>query len=37
MSDIMLLSSAKAWRFLPAVQDDRPVRYRLALNWDVNP
>ena len=37
MSDIMLLTSVKAWRFSPAVQDDRPVRYRLALSWDVNP
>jgi outer membrane biosynthesis protein TonB len=37
MSDIMLLSSAKAWRFSPAVQDDRPVRYRLALSWDIDP
>jgi hypothetical protein len=35
--DIMLLSSAKTWRFQPALKDGRSVRYRLVLDWTVTP
>ena len=37
MPDVMLLSRAKLWRFSPALRDGRPVRYRLIVNWEVNP
>jgi len=37
MPDVMLLGSAKEWKFRPALKDDRPVRYRLVLGWEVNP
>jgi hypothetical protein len=37
MSDMMLLHSAKTWRFQPALKDGRSVRYRLVLDWTVTP
>ena len=37
MSDMMLLSGAKTWRFEPALRDGRPVKYRLLLSWDATP
>jgi outer membrane biosynthesis protein TonB len=33
MTDMMLLSGAKSWRFEPALRDGRPVRYRMVINW----
>jgi hypothetical protein len=33
MTDMMLLSAAKTWIFLPATRDGRPVPYRVVLNW----
>ena len=35
--DMMMLSSAKTWRFKPALKDGRSVRYRLLLDWTVTP
>jgi len=37
MADMMLLSSAKTWRFTPAVKDGQPVRYRTVLSWVGTP
>jgi hypothetical protein len=37
MTDMMLLSSAKTWRFTPAVKDGQPVRYRAVLSWVAAP
>jgi hypothetical protein len=37
MPDMMLLHSAKTWRFQPALKDGRSVRYRLVLDWTVTP
>jgi hypothetical protein len=37
MSDIMLLSGAKAWRFQPAMKGDTPVRFRTVLRWNSVP
>jgi hypothetical protein len=33
MTDMMLLSGAKNWRFAPALRDGQPVRYRITINW----
>jgi hypothetical protein len=33
MTDMMLLSGAKSWRFAPASKDGLPVRYRMAFSW----
>jgi hypothetical protein len=33
LSDVMLLSGAKAWQFEPAMNGDTPVRYRTILRW----
>lgn len=33
MTDMMLLSGAKSWRFAPASKDGLPVRYRMAFAW----
>jgi len=33
MADMMLLSSAKTWRFTPAMKDGQAVRYRTVLSW----
>ena len=37
MSDMLLLSNAKTWKFYPAIKDGRPVKYRLAMSWNVTP
>jgi hypothetical protein len=37
LSDMMLLSGAKTWRFEPASRDGRSVKYRLLLSWDATP
>jgi outer membrane biosynthesis protein TonB len=37
MTDVMLLSRAKLWKFAPALKDGRPVRYRVIMKWEVNP
>jgi outer membrane biosynthesis protein TonB len=37
LPDVMLLSRAKLWKFAPAVKDGQAVRYKLVINWDVNP
>ena len=33
MTDMMLLSGAKSWRFAPASKNGLPVRYRMAFAW----
>jgi hypothetical protein len=35
MTDMMLLSGAKSWRFAPALRDGQPVRYRMTINWQA--
>jgi hypothetical protein len=35
MTDMMLLSGAKSWRFAPALLDGQPVRYRITINWSA--
>lgn len=37
MTDMMLLSGAKMWRFTPAVKDGKPVRYRTVVSWIAGP
>jgi len=37
MSDMMLLSGAKVWKFAPAIKDGVPVRYRTTVSWTVFP
>lgn len=37
MSDMMLLSGAKAWEFEPATRQGRRVRYRLEMSWAATP
>jgi hypothetical protein len=37
LSDMLLLSPAKTWKFHPALKDGRPVKYRLAVSWAVAP
>jgi hypothetical protein len=37
MSDMLLLSPAKTWKFHPALKDGRPVKYRLTVSWAVTP
>jgi hypothetical protein len=33
MTDMMLLSGAKSWKFAPASKNGLPVRYRMAFAW----
>ena len=35
MTDMMLLSGAKLWRFAPASVDGLPVKYRMAVSWSA--
>lgn len=37
MADMMLLSSAKTWKFEPASKQGRLVRYRLVVSWSATP
>jgi hypothetical protein len=37
MTDMMLLSGAKMWRFQPAVKEGKPVRYRTTVSWIAGP
>jgi len=35
MTDMLLLSGAKTWRFTPALKDGQPVRYRTVVSWET--
>ena len=37
LTDMMLLSGAKSWKFAPASKDGMPVRYRMAFSWATTP
>ena len=37
MTDMMLLSGAKLWKFTPAIKDGEPVRYRAFVTWSGFP
>jgi hypothetical protein len=37
MTDMMLLSGAKSWKFAPASKNGLPVRYRMAFSWATTP
>jgi outer membrane biosynthesis protein TonB len=37
MTDMMLLSGAKMWRFEPAFKNGAPVRYRMIVSWIGGP
>ena len=37
MTDMMLLSGAKSWKFAPASKGGFPVRYRIAVSWATTP
>lgn len=35
MTDMLLLSGAKMWKFEPATKDGQPVRYRTTVSWQT--
>jgi len=35
MTDMVLLSSAKTWKFTPAMKNGQPVRYRTLYSWET--
>ena len=35
MTDMLLLSGAKTWKFTPALKDGQPVRYRTVVSWET--
>ena len=35
MTDMVLLSSAKTWKFTPAMRNGQPVRYRTRYSWET--
>ena len=35
MTDMLLLSGAKTWKFQPAMKDGTPVRYRTHYSWET--
>jgi len=35
MTDMLLLSGAKMWKFTPAMKDGQPVRYRTMVSWET--
>jgi hypothetical protein len=35
MTDMLLLSGAKLWKFEPATKDGEPVRYRTTVSWQT--
>ena len=37
MTDVLLLSGAKTWKFAPALRDGQPVRYRTMFSWPSVP
>jgi hypothetical protein len=37
LTDMMLLSGAKSWKFAPASKNGLPVRYRMAFSWATTP
>ena len=37
MTDMLLLSGAKTWKFLPATKNGQPVRYRTQFSWETVP
>jgi hypothetical protein len=37
MTDMLLLSGAKTWKFSPAMRNGQPVRYRTAFSWPSVP
>jgi hypothetical protein len=37
MTDMLLLSGAKTWKFVPALKDGQPVRYRTQFSWEGTP
>jgi hypothetical protein len=37
MTDVLLLSGAKTWKFAPASRDGQPVRYRTMFSWPSVP
>jgi hypothetical protein len=37
MTDMMLLSGAKTWKFAPASANGEPVRYKMVVNWAATP
>jgi hypothetical protein len=37
MTDMLLLSGAKTWKFTPAMKEGVPVRYRTTISWEITP
>ena len=37
MTDMLLLSGAKTWKFVPAMKNGQPVRYRTQFSWETVP
>lgn len=37
MTDMLLLSGAKTWKFAPALKNGHPVRYRTIFSWESTP
>ena len=37
MTDMLLLSGAKTWKFTPAMKEGQPVRYRTMFRWEATP
>ena len=37
MTDMLLLSGAKTWKFTPAIRNGQPVRYRTQFSWETTP
>jgi hypothetical protein len=37
MTDMLLLSGAKTWKFVPATKNGQPVRYRTQFSWEETP
>ena len=35
MTDMLLLSGAKMWKFVPAMKNGQPVRYRTQVSWET--
>jgi hypothetical protein len=37
MTDMLLLSGAKTWKFTPALREGQPVRYKTMFSWEITP